>query len=243
MAASLAGGLACSFASYGEAEAAASDGRLRSRPGTPKTDPPIGKSNLGLAKSDRDGLFFVPSTYKSAAPAPFALLLHGAGQRANELFAPLSTLAESRGLVLLAVDSREATWDLTYGGFGADVAFIDSALAWAFARVAVDPKRLGVIGFSDGASYALAHGQVNGDLFRRTIAYSPGFLAPVKPTGKSEYFVTHGTADRILSFANTRDAIVPSLKRVGYSVEFRQWDGGHGINKPLMEESVDWFVK
>ena len=37
---------------------------------------------------------------------------------------------------MLAVDSREFTWDAIHGGFGADVVFLDVALANVFARVA-----------------------------------------------------------------------------------------------------------
>jgi len=99
------------------------------------------------------------------------------------------------------------------------------------------------MGFSDGATYAIALTRANGDLFKRVNVYSPGFLIAVDSVGKPEYFITHGTQDQILSFDNTKNVIVPSLRNAGYSVDFRQFDGGHGVTAQLLETSVDWFVR
>jgi phospholipase/carboxylesterase len=99
------------------------------------------------------------------------------------------------------------------------------------------------MGFSDGATYALALGRVNGDLFRRVNVYSPGFLIPITPVGKPEFFITHGTQGQVLPIDTTRNVIVPSLRADGYSVEFHEWVGGHGVSAALLEESVQWFVR
>ena len=65
-----------------------------------------------------------------------------------------SPLADDGGFLVLAVPSRDRTWDAVRDTFGLDVAFIDQAVAWTFAHYAVDPDRVAVAGFSDGASYA-----------------------------------------------------------------------------------------
>jgi phospholipase/carboxylesterase len=219
-----------------------STGRVRTRPGSPTIVPPTGITPIPITVGV-DGLMFVPTTYKPSTPAPVALLLHGAGQDASELIVPVSTYAESRGLVLVAVTSTQGTWDAIQGIFGPDVRGIDAALNWLFGRIAVDTSRLGVMGFSDGATYALALGRVNGDLFRRVNVYSPGFLIAITPVGKPEFFITHGTQDQVLPIETTRNVIVPSLRADGYSVEFREWVGGHGVSAALLEESVQWFVR
>lgn len=54
--------------------------------------------------------------------------------------------------------------------------FIDSALASVFRRCNVDAGRIIIAGFPDGASFALPLGLVNGDLFRKVVAFSPGFV-------------------------------------------------------------------
>jgi len=217
--------------------------RLTARPSTPTEAPPVGVASIPITVGV-DGLVYFPASYKPTTPAPVAFLLHGAGQDASELMAPVSGYAESRGLVLASVTSSQGTWDAIYGGgFGIDVRAIDSALKWLFARCNVDATRLGVMGFSDGATYAIALTRANGDLFKRVNVYSPGFLISVESIGKPEYFITHGTQDQILSFDNTKNVIVPSLRNAGYSVDFRQFDGGHGVTAQLLETSVDWFVR
>ena len=45
----------------------------------------------------------------------------------------------------------------------------------------LDPDRLSVGGFSDGASYALTLGLANGDVFRRVVAFSPASRRPTPP--------------------------------------------------------------
>ncbi len=79
-------------------------------------------------------------------------------------------------MIVLAVDSHQKTWDMIRGGYGADIAFIDKALAQTFTRYAIAPNRVAIAGFSDGASYALSVGITNGDLFTHVIAFSPGFM-------------------------------------------------------------------
>jgi phospholipase/carboxylesterase len=64
------------------------------------------------------------------------------------------------------------------GNFGPDVDYINRSLQHVFERYTVDPNRLGIAGFSDGASYALSLGLPNGDLFSHIIAFSPGFMRP-----------------------------------------------------------------
>jgi phospholipase/carboxylesterase len=216
--------------------------RLRARPTTPTATPPVGVAAIPITLGV-DGLVYFPSTYEPSVSAPVALLLHGGGEEANELMAPLAEFAEPRGLVLAAVTSTQGTWDAIQGVFGQDVRAIDVALSYVFARCNVDTNRLGVIGFSDGGTYAIGLTRANGDLFKRVCVYSPGFLLSVTPVGKPEYFITHGTQDQVLSFENTKNFIVPTLRNDGYSVEFHQFDGGHGVTPELAEQSVEWFVR
>lgn len=241
---SMSGGLALLSGCLSDSVSAPRDGdaRLKARPSTPTETAPVGLARIPITVGV-DGLVYFPANYKPTTPAPVAFLLHGAGQDASELMAPVSTYAESRGLVLAAVTSSQGTWDAITGVFGPDVHAIDAALSWLFARCNVDTKRLGVMGFSDGATYAIALTRANGDLFRRVNVYSPGFLISVDSVGKPEYFITHGTQDQILSFDNTKNVIVPTLRNAGYSVDFRQFDGGHGVTAQLLEASVDWFVR
>ena len=169
-------------------------------------------------------------------------MLHGAGGSARRGLPRLQRLADERGLLLLAVDSRAATWDAIIGGFGLDPAFIDAALARVFARYAVDPARIAAEGFSDGASYALGLGLTNGDLFTHAIGFSPGSVPLVERNGSPVVFISHGTADEILPIDLCSRRIVPELKRRKYAVTYVEFDGPHMVPSEIAEQGVDWFL-
>ena len=130
-----------------------------------------GEHRLALG-ADRDGLLYVPRELPAAAP--LLVLLHGATGAARGITSRLDVfaLADRVKAVVLAPDSRRGTWDVIRGEFGPDVAFLETACASTFARVAIDPRRLAIGGFSDGATYGLSLGLINGDLFTHVLAFS-----------------------------------------------------------------------
>ena len=190
----------------------------------------------------RQPLLFVPRSYDPRDPAPFALTLHGANAGAPNGMKRLLPYAEERGLILLAVASRERTWDVILGGFGSDVEHIDAALAHVFSQYAVDRRHLAVQGFSDGASYALSLGVTNGDLFTHVIAFSAGFMSPGKPHGSPLIYTSHGTTDPILPIGSTSRRYVPQLRRAGYDVTYTEFEGGHRTPQYVATEAVEWFL-
>ena len=214
--------------------------RLQARPATPTVAAETGAHALGLDPG-RDGALFVPKNLNPAAPAPLIVLLHGAGQ-SSDLFRFAYPIAEELGVVVLALDSRDATWDGIRGSFGADVTFLDRALRHVFERVTVDPKRVALGGFSDGASYALSLGLINGDLFTHLVAFSPGFItAPAPRLGKPVIFISHGTQDRVLNIDRASRLLVPALKGDGYDVTYREFDGPHFVPEPIAREALAWL--
>ena len=122
------------------------------------------------------------------------------------------------------------------------MASIDRALEHTFARYEVDPARLAVGGFSDGASYALSLGLTNGDLFTHVLALSPGFMAPGRRRGEPRVFVSHGSEDAVLPIARTSRRLVPQLQGSGYDVLYREFGGGHAVPRPVAREAVGWFL-
>jgi phospholipase/carboxylesterase len=217
------------------------DGRLSTTVSAPVPASALGPGihRLGLG-SPRDGRLFIPTDYSPATPTTLVMLLHGASGTGEAIGGAFDPLAQAAGVVTLAPDSRYRTWDAVLQDFGPDVSFIDAALAWTFLRVNVDPARLTIAGFSDGASYALALGLTNGLLFRRVIAFSPGFLFTHTTQGKPPVYVTHGTGDSVLPIASTSRQIVPALQRSGYTVDYHEFDGGHFVEQTLAEEALAW---
>jgi phospholipase/carboxylesterase len=187
------------------------------------------------------GLVYVPAGVGPELPTPLVLLLHGAGATSQHGLDLLIGQADDAGLVLVAPSSQGETWDLLLGGYGPDVAWIDRALAEVFLRLPVDPTRLAVGGFSDGASYALSLGLTNGDLFSHVLAFSPGFAAPARRRGRPRLFLSHGTRDRVLPIHACSRRLVPELRQTGYQVRYREFEGGHVIPPAIVLEAVAWL--
>jgi phospholipase/carboxylesterase len=213
---------------------------LRTVPAAGLSAPP-GTSPLGLGEG-RDGLLHVPRSVASAGPSPLVVALHGAGGTGAQMVHLLKDAAEEHGVLLLAPDSRDRTWDLiTDRGYGVDVEFCEEALRVVLGRCPVDLDRMAIGGFSDGASYALSLGISNGDVFGHVLAYSPGFAAPAAPVGRPALFVSHGTDDRVLSIDRCSRRLVPALRRSGYEVEYREFHGGHVVPDEILDESLRWL--
>ena len=214
------------------------DGRLLARPRVVAKPAVPGLMPLSIGR-ERDGLVYLPEAAKSG-PIPLVVLLHGAGGSAQGVYRRIFGEADSVGFAVLIPDSRGPTWDGIRGFYGPDIAFIDSALKVTFSRVTIDPARVIISGFSDGASYALAIGRMNGDLFTRIVAFSPGFIPPSTATGKPAVYITHGDNDPILPFEVTSQRIVPALRRTGYEVTLKQFVGGHTVPADLAREAFQW---
>jgi predicted esterase len=181
----------------------------------------------------------VPQTLLNEA-VPLLVLLHGAGGSGAGVLRRLGALASDAGVAVLAPDSRASSWDAIRGGFGPDVTFISRALERAFETIAVSPARVSVGGFSDGASYALSLGLINGQLFSRILAFSPGFIVEGTARGKPRFFISHGTDDSILPIERCSRPIVRSLQERGYDVTFREFQGGHEIPGAIAREGMRW---
>ena len=226
----------------GSEEDEANDGRLTARPGavTGTVQPGITGLNFG---GFRDGVLLVPAGYTASQPVPLMVLLHGAGGLGSQVLQRFVELADELRVAVLAPDSRTSTWDrISTGSFRGDVTFINRALENVFSRVAVDPARIALGGFSDGASYALSLGLTNGDLFTRVVAFSPGFAAPNERFGMPPIFVSHGTGDQVLPIDATSRQIVPDLEDMGYGVRYREFNGGHTIPTAIAREGMEWLA-
>jgi len=218
-----------------------SDGRLTARP-PDRVATSLVSGALGLGGSERDGVVQVPAAAAKGA-VPLLVFLHGATQNGEGMLRRIGAAADEAGVAVLAPDSRGTTWDAIRDGFGDDVRFLDRALAHVFARLAVDPARIALGGFSDGASYAISLGLANGDLFPRVTAFSPGFVISAQPHGRPRFFVSHGTSDQILPIDRCSRVIVPRLQAMGYDVTFREFEGRHEMPPAVAREGLQWLAR
>jgi len=135
------------------------------------------------------------------------------------------------------------TWDLVLRRrFDADLTFINRALTRTFSRCRIDPARVAVGGFSDGATYALSLGLPNGDLFTHLLAWSPGYLVESQRRGTPAITVRHGTLDPILPIDQTSRVVVPRLRALGYTVEYQEFADGHVLRSEDVTAAMEWVA-
>jgi len=216
--------------------------RLHARPSndSPGSVKP-GVTSLNLRR-ERDALLYVPAS--APDPAPLVVYLHGATGNEQQGIRRLSPLADEFGFLLLSPASEEGTWDAIRSDYGPDVRLIDRALTRVFSLRRIDPGKIAVCGFSDGASYALGLGLSNAELFPALMAFSPGFIpSGTEKSGTPRIFISHGTKDQILPIDQCSRRLVPELKKAGLTVRFAEFDGPHAVPPEIAREAMIWFLR
>jgi phospholipase/carboxylesterase len=197
------------------------------------------------------------------APPPLLVMLHGIGADENDLL-PLFRELDPRLTVVSLRAPRQyhvgyAWFQIAWrpdGSIVPDVAQAHEALPdlvrWieaAPSRLATDPARLYVLGFSQGAmmSYGVLRtaperlaglialsGRFSDELFPATA--SPGAIARVP------VFMGHGTRDDLLPVANgraARDLLQPLVRDLTY----REYPIGHGISPEELRDVAAWLTE
>lgn len=216
--------------------------QLKARPAIVAMTLPPGVSRIG-----KSAHAYRPRN-TAAGALPLIVVLHGAGGDAGRFLGEFKAIADRRGAILLALKSAGPTWQLQprRGGgasFGRDAANLDAALAELFARAPVDRERVILLGFSDGASYALSLGLANPQLFRAIVALSVGGVFMPRSVDETQrLFIAHGRRDPVLPFANVQRRIVPGLERAGLEPRVHWFHGRHMIDSDALEDGLDYAL-
>ena len=186
----------------------------------------------------------VPLTYDATKPTPLIIALHGAGGRGDTFAAAFGSRTDALGAIVLAPNSLFQSWDIfSDDPFASDIPFINDVLDQAFDRCNIDASRIAILGFSDGASYAITLGISNGDQLAGVVAFSPGLYEVEGPHGTPSYFISHGTSDTVLPIDQTSRVIVPELKARGSSVTYVEFDGGHVVTTEIADQAMTWLAE
>ena len=211
-----------------------------------------GEARSGVLQLAGGAYAYLPKGH-TAAPAPVLVALHGAGGQAADTLKSFRDLADANGIILVIPQSIKGTWDMiedlssrlglemnVQPRYGKDLQALDASLADLFTKVAVDPARIGIMGFSDGATYALSVGTANPQLFKRVIAFSPGPAFLGKSAPDQYVFISHGENDNVLPFATARGH-ASKLRVRHVPVEFEKFDGKHEVPKSIKDKAFAFF--
>ena len=196
---------------------------------------------------DLQAFLLVPRTLAPGRAYPLVVVLHGAGRQDELLFKGLQGEADRRDALFLIPRSYQMTWDLIAGGNDADLRFLAYCLRWIYARYRIDPARQALMGFSDGASYALAVGLSNPKIFSAVMVWAAGFLAIdannlAADDPKPRLFVEYGDRDPLFPYAQVALPLRDALVQIGYPLLFRTDEGGgHWPSPKFQPDALDWF--
>jgi predicted esterase len=206
---------------------------------------PVGA--VPVERGDARGLLLTPSEIDPQRRYPLFTVLHGAG-RQDELLARASRKEpDRRGAFFLIPRSVAPTWDLIAGGDRPDLDFLEYAYDLIYRRYPIDAGRQVLIGYSDGASYALSLALSNPHVFDAALCWAAGF-AMVDPTGlrddapKPRIYLEYGTHDELFPFEQVALPMRDRLRAGGYDVEFSVDEGGrHWPSGTFQREALDWY--
>jgi len=230
----------------------------------PRAPEPVEELPLGwvwIERGQQRAALFTPDEIDPGRRYPLLSVLHGAGRQDERLMKAYRDEAERRQALFLVPRSFHVTWDLialgVQGGAARapgetpsdrpDLDFLEYAHDLIFRRYPIDPGRIGLIGYSDGASYALSVGLSNPFLFRAVMGWAAGFVvidqdAAEPGTPRPAVLLEYGTHDEIFPFEQVAVPMRTQLEAFGCPVTFRVDEGGrHWPSGEFQGEALDWF--
>jgi dienelactone hydrolase len=169
---------------------------------------------------------------KSPGPHPAVLVLHGAGASRGDLLLEAALLGQAGIVALAPSQPNDAT---TYRPLVVDARRGLDLLA---GRKDVDPKRIGVVGFSLGAQTAAILAGVDPRVFEAEVIAGRG-------TAPARYWL-HRTHAHLFFQAGTEDAVVPHKQLLALIAaapgkpKVTWYSDGHTVDPKMDRDMIEW---
>ena len=157
----------------------------------------------------------VPVGYSRGTPTPLVVLLHGytATAATQDAYFQLGALAQQRTFLLALPDGTidstgQHFWNATdaccaFGGTVDDVAYLTAVIHDMQARFSVDPKRIFLVGHSNGAFMSHRLACDRSELIAGIVSLAGAVWADTarcNPAQKVNVLQVHGTLDAVISY-------------------------------------------
>jgi len=205
------------------------------------------------------------TAHMPAGDGPFSTIiaLHGWGASAHDLIGLAPIFDGGRSIVLcpqgpLAFQAGPGQvgygWFPLTGGGEADPAEVEAGIEKlerfvdeAIDALAVERRKIAILGFSQGGVMAYALALRNPDRYAGLVALSswlPDSMAAAIPRnselGNLPTLVIHGTRDPMISIDLARESR-DALAKLGVSATYREYEMGHEINPEALRQIISWL--
>lgn len=193
---------------------------------------------------------------------PLLLLLHGYGSNEEDLFSFASELPDN----YYVISARAPHPMPPYGNAWYSIHFDSDANKFSdddeaiesrdliskfidelIETYPIDPTKVTLIGFSQGAILSYAVALSDPEKIQRVVALS-GYINPAiladgytdKALSKLDFFISHGTVDQVIPVEWARKA-PEFLKALGLNVVYNEYPVGHGVAPQNFYDFKNWL--
>jgi predicted esterase len=202
---------------------------------------------VSVAK-DHTPRVYVPSV-KDEHP-PLVIALHGTGMRGDDMIAPLRSACERLGMVLVAPDAlRPASSGFAWTYRDESEWMVEHMIEWAQQEHGIDPERVYLLGFSQGANIAITLAQTHPDHFAGIVPicghYEPNLTEADADATLPPIALISGSRD---PWSKTYALAKRELSERGASVSFANVQGmGHeipqgGSRDEILYHALKWCI-
>jgi len=173
----------------------------RAAAATPPQAPPAGCPPAGFTRLD-GGHIRMPAGARPGATRLLLAIMSGADGDADDNL-KLGAAANHQGIAVLYPTERAGSiWQLNDAMGVTDVEGVTALLQRALATGCFDPKRVSVVGLSNGAGFATRMACKLPTQFAAVVSVAGGYRAldPCPPATQASFLAIHGTADTIVPF-------------------------------------------
>jgi phospholipase/carboxylesterase len=204
----------------------------------------------------------VPKSFEIGKAYPLLVALHGAGGSAAG-FAPFGQAFAARGFLVCLVEGQYPVRDglnpsgaihfLSKPGGGRNPEedtlrlaeeYVLAAIETVRKQYLVNPKRIFLTGFSQGAMLTYSLGLRHGNRFRGLIPIGGTVIGelPAKATTESSWLVCHSPTDAAITDAEHKKAM-DVLGSYGIKAEVQRYEGGHVLPDAVLLQIGTWMKR
>lgn len=206
--------------------------------------------------------FLIRKSNNTVNPSPAVFLIHGYGSNEKDLFsftpelpenwtifalrAPLTLSKDSYIWYQIDFEAEEGKWSNDEQA-ASSVFLISRFIEEAVNRYNLDPTRLALIGFSQGAVLGYAVALHNPRLLKALVALSgymnTRLLPPIGTVSSSTHvYSSHGVMDQVIPVSWARRT--PSLlEQYGLSSTYEEFPAAHGVNAQNFFSFRSWLQR